>query len=189
MLVAVPRSALRPVPLASSLLLAMALAGGCRRDAATAEAQPTGAEQQRQINDQVRAELASIPPPTKSRFATIRSLDQWRNPYLTVQDNLLVLHVTIADANSSGFGQEGVLRPIGARQQTLSIRAGELPAALNAIPQTAWPYGRVLAVEEAHNTPKAVEPQVRRTMESVMRTLSDLGVVVYEWTDSGPEIR
>ena len=175
--------------LASSLLLGVALSGCHQSETGSTVARPSSPGQQRQLEDQVRSELEAIPPPTKSKFANVRSLELWSNPYLTVQDNLLVLHVTVADANPSTFGQDGMLRPAGARRQTLSIRAAELPAALNAVPPSAWPYGRVLAVEEAHNTPKSVEPQVRRTMEGVMRTLTDLGVVVYEWTENGPEIR
>ena len=175
--------------LASLLLLAGSLAGCHGGDGPGSAGAPTTAEQQRHLYDQVRSELEAIPPPTKSKFANVHALDVWSNPYLTVQDNMLTLHVTIADANTSDFGQNGMLRPTGARRQTLSIRVAELPGALNAVPLTAWPYGRVIAVEEAHNTPKAAEPQVRRTVEGVMRTLSDLGVVVYEWTDTGPEIR
>ena len=51
---------------------------------------------------------------------------------------------------------------------------------MTAIPLTAWPYGRVVAVEEAHKTPASAEPAVRRTMESAVATLSDLGIVVYD---------
>lgn len=189
MLLGVPSNALRSSLLASLLLLAGNLAGCHGGDAPGSIGSPTTADQQRQLNNQVRGELEAIPPPTKARFANVHSLDAWSNPYLTVQDNMLTLHVTIADANTSNFGQNGMLRPTGARRQILNIRAAELPAALNAVPLTAWPYGRVIAVEEAHNTPKAMEPQVRRSMEGVMRTLTDLGVVVYEWTDTGAEIR
>ena len=185
MLHAVHSNRLQSPVLASLLLLA-----GCHGSSTPGPAAvASGADQQRHLNDEVRGELQAIPPPTKSSFANVHSLDAWSNPYLTVQDNMLTLHVTIADANTSTFGQNGMLRPTGARRQTLSIRAPELPAALNAIPVTAWPYGRVIAVEEAHNTPRTAEPQVRRTMEGVMRTLTDLGVVVYEWTETGPEIR
>jgi len=62
---------------------------------------------------------------------------------------------------------------------------GELAAALNAIPESSWPYGRVIAVEEAHEIPVKAMPQVRRNMESVVKTLNDLGIVVYDWSESG----
>ena len=172
------------------LVLSLFLLSGCHRDDAGATGSPRAvADQQRQLNDQVRVELQQIPTPTKSTYMAIKTLTAWQNPYLTVQDNLLVLHVTLADANTSALGQGGMLRPTGARRQDLTIRTGELAAALNAVPQTAWPYGRVIALEEAHNTPAKMEPEVRRTMEAVMRTLGDLGVVPYEWTEGGPGLR
>ncbi len=35
--------------------------------------------------------------------------------------------------------------------------------------------GRVIAIEEAHDTPPSARPQVRRNMEAAMQSLSDLG--------------
>ena len=186
---------LRPSALCSRRVLAvtalsLSLLSGCHRDAAgTATGTRALAEQQRELNNQVRLQLEQIPTPTKSTYMAVKTLTLWQNPYLTVQDNLLVLHVTLADANTSALGQGGMLRPSGARRQDLTIRTGELPAALNAVPATAWPYGRVIALEEAHNTPAKMEPEVRRTMEAVMRTLGDLGVVPYEWAEGGPGLR
>ena len=189
-------SVLRPSPrpplvavFSAAAILAL-LPAGCSRPAIPGgNGQRALGAQQRQMEDQVRVELETIPPPTKSKYMAVKSLTAWENPYLTVQDSMIVLHVTMADANTSALGQGGMLRPTGARRQDLTIRAGELPAALNAVPQTAWPYGRVIAVEEAHNTPPKMEPAVRRTMEGVMRTLGDLGVVPYEWNEGGPALR
>ena len=102
---------------------------------------------------------------------------------------MLTLHVTLADANPSELGVGGILRPVGARRQDLNIRASDLPIALNAVPQSAWPYGRVVAVEEAHDTPASARPQVRRNMEAAMQLLNDVGVVVYEWNESGSPVK
>ena len=130
-----------------------------------------------------------IPPPSKTRYMAVKSLTTWENPFLTVQGGMLTLHVMLADANTSGLGEGGLLRPVGARRQDLNIRVGDLGTALNAIPQSAWPYGRVIAVEEAHNIPVHARPEVRRNMESAIQMLNDLGVVVYEWTEGGPGLR
>ncbi len=102
---------------------------------------------------------------------------------------MVTLHVTLADANRSDLGVGGLLRPVGARRQVLNVRVSDLPASLNAIPENAWPYGRVVAVEEAHDAPAADRPAVRRNVEAAMKTLGDLGVVVYEWNEIGGEIR
>lgn len=184
-----PRRSLLHSSLSLTVILSLGLAG-CTRAGVPAVADSHDATgSQRQLEDEVRQQMEMIPPPSKTRYMAVRSLTSWENPYLTVQDNMLTLHVTLADANTSPLGQGGLLRPIGARRQDLTIRAEELPAALNAVPQSAWPYGRVVAIEEAHNVPVSARPQVRRTMEAVMKTLGDLGVVVYEWSEGGAGLR
>jgi len=139
--------------------------------------------------ESARQLIELIPPPSKTRYMAVRSLSNWENPYMTVQANMVTLHVTLADANTSDLGAGGMLRPVGARRQDLNVRVSDLPAALNALPQDSWPYGRVVAIEEAHNTPSADRPAVRRDMEAAIKTLGDLGLVVYEWNDSGNELR
>lgn len=126
--------------------------------------------------------------PSKSRYLAVHSLTIWENPYLTIQGSMVTLHVTIADANTSTIGAGGILRPVGARRQDLNVRTSDLPAALNAIPQNSWPYGRVVAVEEAHDAPASARPELRRNMEAAIKVLADLGVVVYEWPENTPAI-
>ena len=146
---------------------------------------PTDAKVQlRRQNDAIRTDLEQIPLPSKTRYLAVHSLTFWENPYLTVQGAMVTLHVTVADANTSTLGVGGILRPVGARRQDLNVRTADLPAALNAIPQSAWPYGRVIAVEEAHDAPAGARPELRRNMEAALKTLGDLGVVVYEWQEN-----
>ena len=76
-----------------------------------------------------------------------------------------------------------------ARRQDLNVRTSDLPAAINAVPQNSWPYGRVVAVEEAHDAPASARPELRRNMEAAMKTLNDIGVVVYEWQEGGPALK
>lgn len=133
--------------------------------------------------DAARQQLDLIPPPSKSRYLAVSTLSGWENPFITVQQDMLVLHVLQPDANPSTFDQGGLLRPVSARRQDLSIRLSDLPSALSAIPEEAWPYGRVVAVEEVHNIPKSVEPSVRRNVEATIKVLNDLGVVVDEWPE------
>jgi hypothetical protein len=155
------------------------LLAGCNRASATALPSPQEVATARQ-------QMELIPPPSKSRYMEVHSISSWLNPYLTVQANMATLHITVADANPSTLGVGGMLRPAGARRQDVTIRVSDLPDALNAIPETAWPYGRVIAVEEAHGTPQSDEPAVRRNVENTVKTLNDLGVVVYDWTESTP---
>jgi len=130
-----------------------------------------------------------IPPPSKTRYMAVHSLSNWENPYLTMQENIATLHVTLADANPSELGANGMLRPVGARRQDLTVRVSDLPAALNAIPENSWPYGRVVAIEEAHDAPASARPAIRRNVEAAIKTLGDLSVVVYEWNDNNGGLR
>ena len=182
---------LENVRILSSKLLPLALGiglTGCTSSPQPAASPDAGAAQRRQL-DSVREQLTQIPLPSKTRYLAVKTLTTWANPYLTVQGNMVTLHVTLADANTSTLGVGGMLRPVGARRQDLNVRVSDLPAALNAVPENTWPYGRVIAIEEAHDIPAADRPQVRRTTEAVIKSLSDLGVVVYEWNDTGSLLR
>ncbi len=149
---------------------------------------PSGDASVQQL-DVIRQQLAGIPPPSKTRYLAVKSLTSWENPYLTIQANMVTVHVTVADANTSDLGVGGILRPTGARRQDLNVRPGDLAVALNAIPETAWPYGRVVAVEEAHDAPEAARPALRRNLEAAMKTLNDIGIVQYEWAENGTSPR
>jgi hypothetical protein len=172
--------------LVSASLLLPVLFTGCTRTATPSAAETRAiATQQQQETEMARQQMELIPPPSKTRYMAVKSLSVWQNPYVTVQGAMVTLHVVQADANTSGLGVGGMLRPVGARRQDLNVRVSDLPTALNAVPQNFWPYGRVVAVEEAHEVPASARPEVRRNMETVIKTLNDLGVVVYEWSDSG----
>jgi hypothetical protein len=162
-------------------------ASGCKRaeSVVTAPVNAFTSSEQRAMIANAHQQLGEIPPPSKNLYMAVHSLNDWDNPYLTIQPDMVTVHVLLADANPSNFGAGGVLRPVGARRQDLDVRVEDLPAALDAIPVTSWPYGRVIAVEEAHNTPAAGEPQVRRNMEAAIQMLNDLGVVVDDRTEAG----
>lgn len=176
------RSARVPATLLSLVCMAAPMMlSGCNR-ASAGTTVPTASP--REV-ESARQQMELIPPPSKTRYMAVHSLSSWENPYLTVQSSLVTLHVTLADANSSDLGVGGMLRPVAARQQVLNIGSDRLPDALTAVPENSWPYGRVVAIEEAHDTPASARPMVRRNMEAAIKTLSDLGVVVYEWNENG----
>ena len=149
--------------------------------AATEQARAAQHAEQNALLNSLRDQLNQIPPPTKSRFMAVHTMDAWENPSITVQPGMLTLHVLMADPIPQA-GAGGMLRPLGARRQELNIALDKLGDAGAAIPASAWPYGRVIAVEEAHKTPAAGLPAVRRSMEAAVGTLSDLGVVSYDLT-------
>ena len=168
-----------------ALLLPVALTG-CMRSAVSSVAETKAiAAQERQEISLARQQMELIPPPSKTRYMAVKSLALWENPYVTVQGEMVTLHVMLADGNTSELGVGGMLRPRSARRQDLNVRVSELSTALNAIPNSSWPYGRVIAIEEAHEVPVSARHEVRRNMEIVMKELNDLGVVVYEWSETG----
>jgi hypothetical protein len=142
------------------------------------------AQQQAHLRDVSRQELEQIPPPSKSLYLAVHTKDAWANPFLVVGRDKVNLRVVYADSNPSTFNPGGLLRPVSAREQDIDVRLGDLPSALGAVPENAWPYGRVIAIEEGGTAVKADRAQIRRNVEATIQTLNDLGIVVDEWTGS-----
>lgn len=130
--------------------------------------------------DTQRAQLASIPLPTKSLYVDVREPSAWANPFISVGSEMISLRIVLADANTSSIGEGTMLRPAAARKQEVQLRPAELADAITAVPASAWPYGRVIAVAEATSDLKD-RPKVRRNVETAIQQLNDLGIVVEEW--------
>jgi len=169
------------------LLLAVSLLGCHKEEQAVAGVaqKAANAEQKAQaaatVRDQQRAALERIPLPTKSLYVDIHEPSQWANPFLTVEANVLDLRIILADANTSSLGAGTMLRPTAARRQELQIRPADLAQAIVALPDSAWRYGRVIAVAEAPGASAKDRPAIRRNVEAAIQQLNDLGIVVEEW--------
>lgn len=146
--------------------------------AAQAEQKAQAAATQR---DADRAELAKIPLPTKSLYINVHEPGEWKNPFISVDSDTLDLRIIQTDANPSDIGQGSMLRPEAARRQELQIRPDDLTKALIALPERAWPYGRVVAIAESPEADRKKRPLVRRNVETTIQKLNDLGIVVDEW--------
>jgi hypothetical protein len=163
--------------LKAALLCAM-LPGlnGCKSTAAPSEPSRATARQARQAAqskmDAARQELEQIPPPSKNRYLSVHAKDAYANPFLVVHPQ------------TTGFSAGGVLRPANARKQDVDVRLDDLPRGLAALPPDAWPYGRVVAIEESPTAPRSERVAIRRNVEATIQILNDLGVVVDEWTGS-----
>lgn len=186
MLNVVKSSMKRPVFVA--LLMVLAAAAGCKKEeqAVSRVAQSAmSAEQKAQAvsveREKERADLARIALPTKSRYANVHEPGAWMNPFLSFDVEWINLRITRADANPSSLGEGGMLRPTAARRQELQIRQKDLVDALLALPDGAWPYGRVVAIEESPLASSKDRPAIRRRIEATIQQLNDLGVVVEEW--------
>ena len=132
-----------------------------------------------------RESLGNIPPPLKHRYVNVHSTDAWQNPFLTVRRDTLTLRIIYPQQTSSALDAGTLLHPAAARRQVLEIRMSDLPEALSAIPDFSWPYGRVVAIEESPAASRQDRAQVRRNVETAIRIVNDLDVVVDEWGASG----
>ena len=139
------------------------------------------AQQASQLRDQQRVQLSRISLPTKSRYVDVHEPGAWSNPFISFDEKMVNLRITLNDANPSTLGAGGMLRPTAARRREVQINAKDLVAALIALPDDAWPYGRVVAIEESPLADKKMRPAIRRQIEAAIQQLNDLGVVVDEW--------
>ena len=151
---------------------------------AAAAAREKAMQQERaaaQAQDADRQELASIPLPSKSVYMNIHTRMSWTNPFLIVSKSTINLSMLYPQSGPASSPGDALLRPVAARRRVLDLRLADLPEALTALPPDTWPFGRVIAVEEDPTAARKDLPAVRRNVEATMQSLSDLGIVVYEW--------
>jgi hypothetical protein len=146
-------------------------------------AQPDGRQAARAKLDAERTELEKIPPPLKSHYLSVASANAWQNPFVVVGTDSLKVIVMMGDANPSQVGAGGLLRPAGARKDIEEIQPAKLAELLSDLPANAWPYGRVVAIEESKQPERKDRVAMRRNMEAAIATLNNLGVVVNEWNE------
>jgi hypothetical protein len=87
------------------------------------------------------ARIKHIPPADPQKYATVRDMKAWRNPYLIVRVD--------------GIG----LLDVGDNLQQI-IDPNKLPDALASLPPSAWPYGRVVAIQEP-SAPASADEKAR----------------------------
>jgi hypothetical protein len=174
----------------SAITLALAAAfAGCSSGNQGSNAAPAPSPQQAkaaaQERDTDRQQLDQIPPPAKSRYMAIHTRESWGNPFLVVGKKNVTLRIMYPEPPHSDIAPGSMMQPANARKRELVLRLSDLPEALAALPEEAWPYGRVIAVEEDPLAAHADRIPVRRNVETTMQVLNDLGVVVYEWPTAG----
>jgi hypothetical protein len=110
-------------------------------------------------------QIQKIPPADPRSYSHLRDMKNWRNPYL-------VIHKDGAGLLDVGNNEERLLKP------------EELPAALAGLPASAWPYGRVVAVQEIglHGSQED-EIALRRSRALVAGTLEEMHVLI-NWVPS-----
>lgn len=131
-----------------------------------------------------RQELTEIPLPSKSTYLTIDQSSRWLNPFVTVESNMIQVRIYMPDENSSPVDRGGLTRLSSARKQILNVRPKDLPRALVALPDAAWPYGRVVAVGEEIETPQN-RTRLRSNLAITIGALKDMDIIVDDWSGRG----
>jgi hypothetical protein len=110
--------------------------------------------------------LQAIPPADSAKYAHIRDMKNWRNPYLIVRPDGVALF-DVADS------AEIVMKP------------DELLLALAKLPASDWPYGRVVAAAEAGGVgPEQNRVMIRRNKGIVGGLLQGAHIAI-DWVPTG----
>lgn len=139
-------------------------------------------EHQKQLDADTQ-QLDTIPPPDKPRYMAVASSTHWQNPFLTIHESTVELRIPAPPAPPAKRTRRGHKRPHRSIPlwKTTTLTLDTLPAALAALPESNWPYGRVIATRDDLSGPPSSKVQVRRNEEKVLNLLNNLGVVTYEW--------
>lgn len=110
--------------------------------------------------------LQAIPAADPKKYLSITEMKNWKNPYLIVRED----GIGLLDLSNNEIH---ILRP------------DEVPAALAALSASAWPYGRVVAIQAngVSQTSEAGKIQIRKNRALLEGTLEDLKVAIH-WIPS-----
>lgn len=178
--------------LAGSALLLGGLLTSCSRAPekaaakvkAAAEARANTLREERRAAEAANTDeqrLERIPLPSKNVYESIHVRRNWKNPFLVVRRSALTLSTNATDMATPKSRRNSASKKAAAKQPGLELKLSDLPAALSALPQDAWPLGRVIAVQEDPAETRKDRPEVRRNLENTLQVLNNLGVVTYDW--------
>ena len=109
-----------------------------------------------------RALRDRIPKADPHKYDSVREAHDWKNPYLIVRPD--------------GVEMVGIT---GARQ---TIAVESVPAALEKLPVSAWPYGLVVAVQDVGIVGGATdETRIKANRAQLLKLLKELDVTVDPW--------
>jgi hypothetical protein len=144
--------------LATALLLLLFVAVACSR------------------TPQARLEQAfdvRIPAAERARYAHVHDAKDWRNPFLVVGPaSVLII--------SSAATRPGTSNPTAIRRE-IEVRPELVERYLLTIPDSAWPYGRVVAVQQSGVVAPGTDQAIKTNLHTVQQTCTKLHIVVEPW--------
>ena len=102
-----------------------------------------------------------IPKPDPKQYHAVRDAKDWKNPYLIVRrDGIEIVGMT-------AVGQ--------------AIPVDSVPGVLKGLPDSAWPYGLVVAVQNIGIVSPGDPPRIAANRKKLITLLQKLGVAVDLW--------
>ncbi len=124
----------------------------------------SGARNAQQQTAPPEVRIQQIPPADPQKYADMRDLKNWRNPYLIIKPN----GVALLDV---------------ANHEEHLLKTEELPEALADLPPSAWPYGRIVVVSDpGAGSPNDLVP-IRKNRGIVAGTLESMHILI-NWVPS-----
>jgi hypothetical protein len=105
--------------------------------------------------------LRAIPTANPTRYRDQAAKKDWKNPYLIVRED----GIGLLDLSNNEIH---ILKP------------DDVSSALAELPSTAWPYGRVVAVQEGKmsGSPESSKVQIRKNRALLAGTLEQLKIAI-----------
>jgi len=104
---------------------------------------------------------ARIPKPDRSKYKNITDAKNWHNPYLVVS----ATGVTIRAGSQS--------------REQLAVES--VVSFLDTLPDSAWPYGLVVAIQENGVQGVGDAAQIKRNRDRLLQELERAHIVVEPW--------
>ena len=105
----------------------------------------------------------AIGPPILKRYESIRVAQDWLNPYLVVCSHGVLLNVR------------------SVRRVDETVPPDTLRTVLLDLPVTAWPYGRIVALQDCSVVGPGYAEDRKRRMLEVENILNTLGLDISHW--------
>jgi len=141
----------------SALAMVLALFASC--------AKPPRAPSEAAPNLSPEARIQQIPPPDPQKYAGMRDMKAWRNPYLIIRvDGVGLLDV--------------------ANNEQQIVDPDKLSEALARLSASAWPYGRIVAIQEINaSSSEEDKAKLRKNRALVAGALESMQVLI-NWVPS-----
>jgi len=102
-----------------------------------------------------------IPKPHPKKYHAVRDAKDWKNPYLVVRrDGIEIVGMTAVGH---------------------AIAVDSVPGVLKGLPDSAWPYGLIVAVQDIGLVSQGDPPRIEANRTRLLTLLKKLGIAIDLW--------